>query len=374
MHEKYKKFQCSRCDFGFWKIMGGRQLEPAEADTLLREREVGPLDGFRSRIGRPFSAKLKLNDANEVEFDFGPRADDDDGEAPDFTGADAARAVPEVRQPRVRDAQRVRLREGGRRRTAPAISARAAMILQRPIEREQMQKLLATGKTDLLQFVSARTRRPFSRVSRASRRTARSASSSRRRTRRARARGGARSAPLRVLGTHPRDEQPVELHAGRYGPYVKHGTTNATLPDRDKVDSLTLDEAVALVDEKAGRSPDALTRRTVGTRAPRKAPASPRNARRPRRRAGHEPPANGAGCGRARRSDKSTREGQVLQPSRGTVRKSAAKIASRSRRRASRRRRRPRRSAARPRPPEKPIAAGNRREDDEGAAARATRK
>ncbi len=35
------------------------------------------------------------------------------------------------------------------------------IILQRPIERAQMEKLLAAGKTDLLQFVSARTRRPF---------------------------------------------------------------------------------------------------------------------------------------------------------------------------------------------------------------------
>ena len=35
------------------------------------------------------------------------------------------------------------------------------MILQRTIEREQMEKLLASGKTNLLQFVSARTRRPF---------------------------------------------------------------------------------------------------------------------------------------------------------------------------------------------------------------------
>ena len=86
VHEKYKKFQCVNCDFGWWKIMGGRQLEPAEAETLLRERAVGPLEGFRSRLGRPFSAKLKLNDANEVEFDFGPRLDGEDGEVPDFTG------------------------------------------------------------------------------------------------------------------------------------------------------------------------------------------------------------------------------------------------------------------------------------------------
>jgi DNA topoisomerase-1 len=56
------------------------------------------------------------------------------------------------------------------------------------------------------------------------------------------------------LGPHPKDKQPVELHAGRYGPYVKHGGINATLPDKDKVESVTLREAVALLAAKAGRS------------------------------------------------------------------------------------------------------------------------
>ncbi len=53
VHERYKKFQCQKCDFGFWKIVAGRQLVIAEADTLLRERLVGPLDGFRSKLGGP---------------------------------------------------------------------------------------------------------------------------------------------------------------------------------------------------------------------------------------------------------------------------------------------------------------------------------
>ena len=142
-------------------------------------------------------------------------------------------------------------------------------ILQRTIEPAQMTKLLETGKTDLLQFVSARTRRPFSaylvkqpdgkvgfefEAKEPGRRGARPM----------------RSAPLRVLGTHPRDRQPIELHAGRYGPYVKHGATNATLPDRDAVDSLSLEQAVALVDEKAGREPRTASRTGAKTRAPRK--------------------------------------------------------------------------------------------------------
>jgi topoisomerase IA-like protein len=69
---------------------------------------------------------------------------------------------------------------------------------------------------------------------------------------------GAKSAggapALRVLGPHPKDKQPVELHSGRYGPYVKHGGINATLPDRDRVDAVTLGEAVALLAAKAGKT------------------------------------------------------------------------------------------------------------------------
>ena len=61
---------------------------------------------------------------------------------------------------------------------------------------------------------------------------------------------GARGA-LKVLGKHPQDGQPVALYSGRYGPYVKHGKVNATLPDKDAIATVTLEEAVALLDAKA---------------------------------------------------------------------------------------------------------------------------
>ena len=112
----------------FWKIMGGRQLEPREADTLLRgtprsARSTASAAGWAGR-SRP---SLKLTDANEVSFDFGERDGDDDGEAPDFTGAGAARPLPEVRRrASSRLPQCLRLREGRRARTRPATSAPAA--------------------------------------------------------------------------------------------------------------------------------------------------------------------------------------------------------------------------------------------------------
>ncbi|HMM70768.1 MAG TPA: DNA topoisomerase III, partial [Rhodocyclaceae bacterium] len=45
--ENYKKFQCQRCEFSLWKIVAGRQFETAEIETLLAQRQVGPLQGFR---------------------------------------------------------------------------------------------------------------------------------------------------------------------------------------------------------------------------------------------------------------------------------------------------------------------------------------
>jgi len=61
---------------------------------------------------------------------------------------------------------------------------------------------------------------------------------------------GARGA-LKVLGKHPDDGQSVGLYDGKYGPYVKHGKINATLPDKDAIDTITLEEALVLIAEKS---------------------------------------------------------------------------------------------------------------------------
>jgi DNA topoisomerase I len=63
---------------------------------------------------------------------------------------------------------------------------------------------------------------------------------------------GARGA-LKVLGKHPNDGQPVALYSGRYGPYVKHGKVNATLPDPNAIATVTLEEAVDLLAAKSGK-------------------------------------------------------------------------------------------------------------------------
>lgn len=60
--------------------------------------------------------------------------------------------------------------------------------------------------------------------------------------------------PLRELGKHPKDQKPVTLHKGTYGFYVKHNTVNATIPKDVHPDSMTLEQAVVLLDEKKARA------------------------------------------------------------------------------------------------------------------------
>jgi DNA topoisomerase-1 len=66
-------------------------------------------------------------------------------------------------------------------------------------------------------------------------------------------RGRAAVKPIRVVGNHPADDAPVELYDGRYGPYVKHAGINATVPNGIDPPSLTLDQAVALLAERAAK-------------------------------------------------------------------------------------------------------------------------
>lgn len=68
--------------------------------------------------------------------------------------------------------------------------------------------------------------------------------------------GGARE-PLSILGKHPVSQSEIKLMAGRFGPYVTDGTTNATLSKGSDPDAMTLDEAVRLIDERAAKGPPA---------------------------------------------------------------------------------------------------------------------
>ena len=136
----------------------GRVGEADEVAELITKRFVGPLTGFRSRIGKPFAAAVRLNDEFRTEFDFG-QAGGEAEEAVDFSGQQPLGACPKCGA-RVFEhgVAYVCEKAVGPQRSCDFRSGR--MILQQPIERAQMEKLLASGKTDLLNgFVSKKGRK-----------------------------------------------------------------------------------------------------------------------------------------------------------------------------------------------------------------------
>ena len=162
IHEGYKHFACENCDYKLWKVVASRQWEVEEVEELLAKRQIGPLQGFRSKMGRAFAAIIKLKDDHSPEFDFGQSDAEADAEEVDFSGQEALGACPKC-SGRVYEHGMAYVCEKsvGAGRSCDFRSGK--VILQQEVARAEMQKLLESGRTSLLKgFVSNRTRRKFS--------------------------------------------------------------------------------------------------------------------------------------------------------------------------------------------------------------------
>ncbi|MCO5125691.1 MAG: DNA topoisomerase III [Rhizobacter sp.] len=156
------------CGFSISKIPGGRAFETAEAEAFLRDKKVGPLEGFRSKAGWPFTAELRLVHDDEIrnwklEFDFGEdaRKEGESGEPVDFSAQQSLGACPKC-QGHVYEHGTSYVCEHAVGAHVTCDFKSGKIILQQPVAREQMTKLLAEGKTALLEnFVSNKTRRKF---------------------------------------------------------------------------------------------------------------------------------------------------------------------------------------------------------------------
>lgn len=165
--ENYRRFACTKCDFSMSKTPGSRQFEIAEVEELLKNRTIGPLQGFRSKMGRPFAAILRIVRDEDIknfklEFDFGQDQDEgEDGEGVDFTGQTALGPCPKCAAG-VYEMGLAYVCEHSVAKPKTCDFRSGRIILQQEILPEQMAKLLNEGKTDLLPgFVSQRTRRAF---------------------------------------------------------------------------------------------------------------------------------------------------------------------------------------------------------------------
>jgi DNA topoisomerase-3 len=162
--ENYKRFACEQCEFSISKTPGGRQFEIEEVEALLRDRTLGPLQGFRSKMGRPFAAILRIvrdeeNKNFKLEFDFGQNQNGDEPTEVDFSGQVSLGSCPKCGGAVYEQGMNY-LCENTPLKKCDFRSGK--VILRQEISREQVQKLLAEGKTDLLDgFVSNRNGRKF---------------------------------------------------------------------------------------------------------------------------------------------------------------------------------------------------------------------
>ena len=176
--ENYRRYACTGldgqsdgCGFSFGKTPAGRTFEPAEVEQFLRDKKIGPLDGFRSKAGWPFTAEMVIKFDEEtknykLEFDFGDdKKGEETGELVDFGDQASLGPCPQCGAAVFEHGKNYVCEKSVPTEAQPTPSCdfkSGQIILQQPIEREQMSKLLATGKTDLLdKFVSMRTRRAF---------------------------------------------------------------------------------------------------------------------------------------------------------------------------------------------------------------------
>lgn len=174
--ENYRRYACTGpdgagagCGFSLPKSPGGRVFELDEVETLLRTHRIGPLEGFRSKAGWPFSAELTVapdpSGQWKLEFDFGDDDTTEDATLADLSGREPLGPCPKCGAPVVEYGSHYVCSRAVPTTEQPTPSCdfkSATTILQQPIAPEQMAKLLATGKTDWLEgFVSNRTRRPF---------------------------------------------------------------------------------------------------------------------------------------------------------------------------------------------------------------------
>jgi DNA topoisomerase-3 len=160
--ENYKKFQCTNpsCDFSLWRIVAGRQMEPQEIEELIANKKVGPLQGFKSKMGRPFAAIIKMSPEGKAEFDFGQDADGQAAEV-DFSGqTPIGKCLKCGSRVFEHGMQYVCEKAVGPNKTCDFRTGK--IILQRQIEPAQIVKLLETGKTDLLHKFISKKGRPFS--------------------------------------------------------------------------------------------------------------------------------------------------------------------------------------------------------------------
>ncbi len=157
LKQNYRTYRCASCDYVFYKTVAGREFAPEEVQTLLTEHKIGPLEGFRSKMGRAFKAALFLDEEHKPKFEFEKK--EEDTTPADLSALPIIGQCPICKAP-VRETDTAYICEKTPSKECTFRMGR--LILKKEIPVEQARKLIETGKTDLItKFISSKTNRAF---------------------------------------------------------------------------------------------------------------------------------------------------------------------------------------------------------------------
>ena len=157
--ENVRQFTCRGCGLSLWKSLAGRPLERGDITLLLEKKSVGPLDGFRSRFGKPFSAELEFDPEWKLKFVFGDREGDPAAEEA-LRNAEAVAPCPVCKKGTIREGTTNYVCDQSIGAEKTCTFRMGKTILQRVIPRDQVVKITESGKTDLIDgFVSKKGRK-----------------------------------------------------------------------------------------------------------------------------------------------------------------------------------------------------------------------
>lgn len=164
--ETLRAYRTPDHSFSVYKTIGNRKMEKEEIRTLIRDRKIGPLDGFRSKLGRPYAAMLELDQDNKVRFVFENKSSENNDDSPALNLAElpALARCPQCNAADVVETPSAFLCRNAHAEGAKRCNWRVSRtLLGKTIPAAQIVKLINDKKTDLIEgFRSKRTKRLFS--------------------------------------------------------------------------------------------------------------------------------------------------------------------------------------------------------------------
>ncbi len=166
--ENFRSYKSKDGQFTIYKTIGNRQMTPEEIKELLEKRSLGPLDGFKSKMNKPYSARLYLDQNKSVKFDFGNSAQE--SSKIDISQAPVVADCPMCAM-KLCKCEGAKLVDTGMSYVCRCDNAKdkkcdfrlSKTMLAHKITLEEINSLCTTGKTPLIEdFVSNKTKKKFS--------------------------------------------------------------------------------------------------------------------------------------------------------------------------------------------------------------------